>query len=354
MAQQGPFSFEDGTRRRTVEENTIPFVDSQPQTLRLRPVGYLSGIRAQVALTLQTNGPLAFTGDALIQLGRAALARVVVSTNMQANLVNCSAHGLNLLSYISAPYGYSSDALDDEVVSAPAGAGQHTLFFEVMIPIALNDGVNYTMGLLNLQNDDVSVDLRFEWANMRSLFADPTNLVAVNGFAAVELTYYDVPDLASYLQPTLDTLIQITETVDSITIGTGEHVYPIPKGNVQAQVIHQITEGATAVTFASPANAAGKITTYELKMQGSTTDSKGQAYLLAHESRKRYGRKLPAGVIVNDALWDTNKPGQFDLGYQLLDTAQFTKLDSIIAVQGLNSGNSKLRTIRREIVRLYE
>lgn len=344
--------FENGTRRRTKILNTIPFVDSQPVTLRLDNVGYLAYIRLQVFLQVTATAATAYTGDALIQLARAYLPRVVLGTNMQANIVTSSAHGLLLQSIISAPGVYGSDSLSDELVAAPAGAGTSNLWFEVMVPVSLNDGTNYTLGLLNLQNDDVSADLRLEWANAKSLYATPANVTGVTGYAIPELVYYDVPNPAQYMQPPLNYLVTITETVDSVTIGTGEHVYPIPRGNVLVSIIHQLTEGTTAVTYASPVNAAGKLSTYELRMQGSTTDAKTFAYMLDHESRRRYGRNLPAGTVINDALWDVGRPGVFDQGYQLLDSGQFNKLDSVFAVTGLNANTTKLRTIRREIVRL--
>lgn len=346
-------SFEEGTRRRSKTLNSIVYVDGQPQTLRLDNIGYLAAIRLQVFLQITATAATAFTGDALIQKMRAILPRIVLGTNMQANIVTASAHGLNLQSLIGAPGFYQSSIHTDEVNTAPAAAGTQNVWFEVYIPVSLNDGKNYTLGLLNLQNDDVSADLRLEWAAVKSLFATPANITGCTGYAVPELIYYDVPDPSQYMQPNLGYLCTITETLDTVTIGTGEHVYPIPRGNVLVSAIHELSDSGALLTFNSPINAAGKIGTYELRMQGSTTDYKQPAWLSAHESRRRYGLAIPDGVIVNDALWDIGHPGVFDLGYQVIDSAQFNKLDSIISVQGA-ANTTKLRTIRREIVRLTD
>lgn len=316
---QAILPFEEGTRRRSIELNSIPFVDAQPQTLRLPNVGYLSEIKLKVYLRFDTSKSLNFVGDGLNQAARAILRRVVLSTNMQANIVACSAHGLNLLSLALSPYGYRSSELKDEKTDKPTKSGTHEIWFETIVPVALNQSTNYTLGLINLQNDDVSADLRLEWSGLSEVFEDAaTSITNVIGYAVPELTYYDVPDLATYAQPPLNYIVTTQEDVDAINIGSGEHVYPLPRGNVLAQAIHEITENGLNVDYESPIKPNGALATYELRMQNGVTDFKAHAYAMAHEARRRYGLDIGEGRVYNDALYDVAAVGQFDLGYQLL------------------------------------
>jgi len=346
--------FEAGTRRRRVKLNTLPFVDGQTVNMRLPQVGLLQKITLKVFLTGTATGATAYTGDAIIASARQIINRIRLSTNTQANIVNSSAWGLNMLSYISAPYNCSSDRLASEQVSAPAGAGTWQAYFEVEIPVTLNDGINYTLGLLNLQNDDVSADLFIEWGSAAGLWNTPANMGALTGSIQPILQYMDVPDVSAYMQPPLSYIVLVREQVDSITIGTGEHRFVVPRGNVYTQLLHQLTDNYAPIIPAYPMNPTGKITDIELRMQGSTTDERVPAIVMQGEQRRRYGVDLPAGAYAIDELWDTDLPGRFEQGYQLLDSAQFTDLAVIFNIQGVTATNSKCRTITREIVRLAQ
>lgn len=353
MAQKQILPFSAGTRRRKVQLASIPYVENQNQDIRLPKVGYGAEISLRVFLQASAAAAAAFTGDAAYKKARAVLKGVFVQSNQATQIVQASAWGLNLLSYTLA----GSDQMPDElsirdINVAPAGAGQFNISFRVTIPLSFNQGLNYTTGLLNLQNDDVETTLALNWGSFRNLFDDPDKISNTTGYAVPVLTYYDVPSPMDYMQPPMNVICKIAEQVDPIS-ANGEYTYQVSRGNIYSHVIHQIiNNGAPAETYVPGSAETGNVKTLELRMQKAITDFKVPAYDLDDEATRRYGARPPKGTLYIDNASDTDQKGRWELGYNFLDSAQYSSLDHLIDLQNMSGSGSQLLTVTRQLIRL--
>jgi len=235
---------------------------------------------------------------------------------------------------------------------APLQAGTNYIQFRVDLPIAYNQDLNFDLGLVNAQNDDVTWEWNVDFGQFASLIDDPNKVTGVDGFIQPILHHYDAvgPGVA---MPELGHVIKISTDTQNIVTQNGTHVLSLPRGNAYAQMIHFITNGGVPATVQVPYIApSGNLLNYALMMQDSTVDEQLPVWYLMEEQRKRYGQNLPAGVIVMDNTYDTGFPGRFQTGMQILDTADFSELDVRLDVQNMQASNSKILTIRREIVTL--
>ncbi len=343
-----PFAMGTSRRRNTLA--SVPYVDSQTQDVLLPKQGYLSMIRLRVFLTANASAATAFAA-ANFRGAYGAIPQLSVETNQAAQVYIASAWMTRVLSFMSPNRLWEDSLAPDVSLSAPGGAGAFNISFLLEIPIALNRGLNFDAGLISLQSDDVEVRLKINWASFPSLFATPANITAVSGFAVPEIEYYEVPDPNAYAQPGLDYLLKTTETSQDI-LSTGENRWQWPRGNTYMQVVHQIIlNNAPATSLVPLIRPAGDVKTLELRLQQGVNQERVTAYNLDTEQKRRYGQSLPQGVYAYDALFDTDFPGRFELGYMFIDSAAYTDLQHIFDLNNAPA-NSKLFTLRREFVKL--
>lgn len=351
--QRQMFPFSAGTRRRETQLPSIPYVENQSQDIRLPKVGYASGLTLYVFLRANAAGAAAFAGEAAYKKARAVLRSIILQNNQATQIVQASAHGLNLLSYTLAGTHMTPDEHSPEDVQiAPAAAGEFHIRFRVTVPIAFNQGLNYTTGLLNLQNDDVETTLMLNWGGFGNLFDDPGKISNVRGYAVPVLTYYDVPDPMQFMQPPMNVICKISEQTDPIS-ANGEYTFNIPRGNVYTHLIHQVVLNNTpASTYMPGINEAGVIKSLEFRMQKAVTDFKAPAYHLREQAAVRYGRPTPEGTLYVDNASDTDSKGRWELGYNMVDSVQFSALEHLIDLQNVPGSNSQLTTVSRQLIRL--
>lgn len=349
-AQLAPF--ESVSRFHRKQMPVQPVLDSQSVGDRIKKLGYAGRLQLNVFLKIQLNAPASYVRDAVYAGARALIKRVTFGTSQAALLVNADAWSLHLLSYVDTGLNFDTSRTTHDTSLSPLAAGLNYVQFRVDLPIAYNQDLNYDLGLVNVQNDDVTWEWNVDFGSFGSLIDDANKVTNVDGFILPILHHYDGvgPGVA---MPELGHVVKISTDTQNIVTQNGTHVLDLPRGNAYAQLLHFVTNGGVPATVQVPyTNPGGNLLNYGLWMQDSTVDEQLPVWFLMEEQRKRYGQPLPAGVIVMDNTYDTGFPGRFQTGMQILDTSDFTELQVKLDVQNMNPGNSKILTVRREIVTL--
>lgn len=353
MAQQEMKPFERGTRRRRNTVTSLPYLENQQVDVLLPKTGILQRVRLAVFMQATASAATAFAATNW-RGALGILPGITLETNQATQIFQGDAWSARLISFLQPQRLYESSLVPDTLIIAPAGAGVFNISFSLEIPVSLNDGLNWTLGALNLQSDDVEVRLKLTWGSFQNLFAVPGNISLISGLCIPEYQYLDVPDPTQFALPDLR-YIHKTSLSSQDILADGDTRYVIPRGNIYTRLIHQIiVNNAPATTFKPNIRPAGNVQTMQLLLQQGVIDEKNFGYFLEMEQRRRYAQQLPQGVFVMDNLYDTDIPGRFEFGYNLLDSNAYSDIQQIFGLQNTVLGSSKIWTIRQELVELLD
>jgi len=348
--------FRGNARQRIAPIGSFPFNPGGRISLELPRVGYLSGLHIQFAGGIVRNvGDTGNFSDVFFNI----LRRLSVNLNIGSALIyDVSGHGTNLLNQAMS-FNYAADMGGDSAAALPAPldltADPHVfggvptvpnagspLVFSYWIPIALNDGLNFNVGLINLQAPEIRCTLDIQMGVVADLFAagsviTGTSLTPATGLN-VHYLYYEVPNPDFVAIPPY-IVHRVLEERQSIA-ANGDQLYTVPRQGTLQRLIHNvIINGATS---------DGDVD--ELKLRVNKTD---EVYRMTQSlnrwlSRMRYGHKVPRGAFYHD-FWraaDLNASGDYR---DTIDTEQISTLESIVSIfpgTVLGVGNNFLDTVR--------
>jgi len=346
--------FRGNARQRIADIGRFPFTPGGRLSIELPRVGYLAGLYIRFAGVLtrgaQDTGNFS---DMFFNLMR----RLSVNLNIGSALIyDVSGHGTNLLNQAMS-FNYAADMggtgtaalpapLDetaDPVVwqGDPAAGASNGLVFTWWIPIALNDGINFNIGLINLQAPEIRCTLDLQMGTVADLFAPGstiTNSVLSASNIDVAYEYYEVPnpDFVS-IPPFI--VHRVLEERQSIA-ANGDQVYTVPRQGTLQRLIHNVIINGVTNHYA----------TTSLRIRVNKTDDvyRYQSSLNRFLSRMRYGHKVPRGAFYHD-FWraaDVNATGDYR---DTVDTEQISTLESIVSTDPgtvLGIGNNFLDTTR--------
>ena len=240
MAQQVQLQpFANGTRQRIQKIGVIPFAAGQPaQSLELPRVGCVNRIHIQFRGTVTKGGAAALADSS----PWAIINRLRVNANLgAASIVDVSGYGL----YAIQPTlkgGYSAANINapnaataaSDFYAAPSAAGGPVPFeFSLIVPVAINNGAQFDMGLIQLQSPTLRTTLDVVWGQLTDYAADCT---AITGALHVAYEFYEVPDLSKYALPKFMLCRTLEETVN--VTNTGEVAYNVPHQGVVLNATH--------------------------------------------------------------------------------------------------------------------
>ncbi len=352
--QKAPFR--GNARQRITRLGDFPFVPGQRLSVEIPRVGYLAGIHIQFAGTLTRGAE--DTGNFSDQFYN-LLRRITLDVNLGAGvLYDVSGHGTNLLNQ-GMSFNYAGDLGGDGGAALPApldatadihvfagtpAAGQtaQPLVFSYWLPVAMNDGLNFNIGLLLLQAPEIRAGRVIQMGTITDLFAPGaviTNTTLPGSpMLRIHILYYEVPNpdfvgIPPYI------VHRCLEDVQQIT-ANGDQVYVMPRqGTIQRVIQSVVINGLTDDADVD-----------ELKVKVNKTD---EVYRMSQSvnrwlSRMRYGHKVPRGAFYHD-YWraaDLNASGDYR---DTIDTEQISTLEFILSTFAgtvLGVGNNSLSTIR--------
>lgn len=204
-----------------------------PQTLEVPRVGFLSGILVTV------RGDVTLAGGAMSDLGPwNLLRRLRLETNLGAtSIVDVSGYGAFLANnHRTLGVTGTGDTSDAAGRTYRFNTGTDGVLLHYWVPVAMNDGANFSVGMLNLQAPEIRVTLTL----------DPVADIATvhTGASApalsYELTYYyyevPSPHLAKWPPLILHRTLEDSQPIST----TGEQIYTVPRQGTVLQLTHLV------------------------------------------------------------------------------------------------------------------
>jgi hypothetical protein len=335
-------------------------------SIELPRVGYLAGLLVQVGGFLsRTAGDSGAFSTQYFNI----VNRLQLNLNIGASQIfDVSGHGTNLLNQAMS-FNYAADlgghgapgapllpfadpAVWDGVDTIPQT--NQDLIFTYWIPIAMNDGLNFNVGLINLQAPEIRATLDITMGALADLFVPGavltgTSVTAFGGaagqmLAQVSYLYYEVPnpDLVQIPPYIVHRVIQERQAIQA----TGDQLYTVPRMGQLQRLIHSVQ--INGVLDGANVN--------DLVIRVNKTD---EIYRMANSvnrwlSRMRYGHTVPQAAFYHD-WWraaDLNAAGDFR---DVIDSEQISTLESIVSIDPttvLGVGNNFLDSIREFTQRL--
>lgn len=334
--------FRNGTRQRIADvdspSSSVAFQAGGNFTFTLPKVGYLN------CLLVHFNGAMT-TGAGYVASAAAPFGIIdrhtVIGNQGSSEFFDVSGIGTH---YIQRTYGYGNTTVgaSADVYSQPANGVNAAAPLNVswLVPIAMNNGVEFDKGLINLQAPETTITYKGTFATLANMTADGlgTGITSITGTLTVQYLYYEVPDPTRYAQPPV---MFVRWLEDSIAVhGTGDNKYTIPRQGILLNMIHVLKlNGAVSDAWDS----------WALKF------NKGDMPYVIYRARQRlleryrYGLNSPTGVVFLDFM---NAFGVVNGGdaRDAVDTEENAVTESIVRVSSgaaLGANNNTLTTIRR-------
>lgn len=332
-------AFDENTRQNLRDIPSITITGNRGQAI-LPKTGFLARIHCHVngTLTVVLGGGTA----ALDVLGPWNLFnRVRAAINGGKEVYSVSgpgAHWVHLLQnwkYVPDESGLASNPAHSALVfAAPTASGANTWDFGFTIPIAPND--DEMLGGFIVQTEAAQSTLTFDFNQTISSLSATVAPVLVTGAATATFTgtvtplveTFDIPPDQT-LWPPVQALHIINENVQPIA-QTGDQIIDLLKDNIYLQVIHHLV--ANAVPASTIFDRA------KIAVQRSVFPYDLPARNMLQLQRYRYGRDLPAGLLVHD-FFDQGSPnyGSFRDVIAAVDLTEFQSIVSISSGTTLGS-----------------
>ena len=319
--------------------------NSALNSIKLPDIGYLNHmwIRITGTMTLSSGGALKNEGPFNI------FKKIVVESNEGGtDIVNVSGYGLFLQNLIGLERGFAPNkaGVGDttphvDLYRAGVASGANTWVLWLCVPIALNQGLNRGVGVVNLQARELQMNLKITTEDGANVV---TNFTSFAGTIDVYYGHFGVPQHFVNGQQVIEVppLIRVrtVEQIDAITnVGQSLNI-EIPHDGSLLSIIHEIViDGARS----------DLIDGIKLVFNDDATPFDWDRGLLRMQARMHYGIELPVGVYVQDFFAASQHVNDGDTP-DLIDTRGIALIQSRIAIGAtavLGSGNNFVRTIRR-------
>ncbi len=329
QAQQPLVPFRQAAREHIDFVGTIPFVAGQVGRVDLPQVGLVNEVFVIVkgTMTLGTGG-----GTITPDGPWALVNQLRLFLNTGVDIYRLSGYQAFIESYLRKE---SFNASQISTFPTAAGANAWTLFFS--IPVAINNGLNFSQGLINLATQGLRATVEITWGTLADAVSNATSFV---GAAEVWYRYYELPDPRRVAYPRLDVIHRLINDRMAIT-GTGEQRYLLPEQGQLLQLVH-------IVRLNGVRNSA------DVRRLDLVVNKASYLYRVSADVQRwlhqfRYTQALPVGVFVWDLFHAQNDVTQGD-ARDAIHTEQVATIESVVDISPtatLGAANNFLDSILR-------
>jgi hypothetical protein len=343
------------TRQRYIRSgNPLAYTGfNQLQQMNFTQVGYVDRLIVQHSFQITDTAAVPATAAAAAGLGPWSLVkRLTLQTNLGTSTVfDTSGWGAFQVGKLydrdvdlGTAYG-TADTVDPLFAYPVTGYVQNvakTINFCHVIPVALNDGDQFTIGLLNLQAPEIQATLSINIGQPADILATADTLT-LTGTSTVFQEFYEVPNPAARVAAPKRILHRWVEDGTTPITVAGENIYTLPRQGKLLRLVHwAILNGVLDTKTAD---------VLQFNLVANQTDFIYRKDTLSFliEQRIRYGLKaLPPGVYAWDffnASQAVNRGGNRDI----IDTQKISVLESrCILASGvvLGANNNQLAAVR--------
>lgn len=347
-------AFDENTRQNLRDIPQIAITGSRGQAI-LPKTGFLARIHVHVS------------GTQTIVLGGGTAALDVLGPYNMFNRVRCAINGGKEVYSVSGPGAHWVDSVANRiskpnesnlavapahaasVYNAPTAAGANLWEFGFTIPIAPND--DEMLGGFIVQTEAAQSTLGFDFNPTQYSLSASVSPVLTTGAATASFVgnitalveTFDIPPDRT-LWPPVQALHIITENTQTLTVG--DNTVDLLKDNIYLQILHHL--------MAAAAPSSTIFDRMKLAVQRSVFPYDIPAKNLLQLQRYRYGRDLPAGLLINDFFYQ-GKPnyGSFRDVIAAMDLTEFQSVVTI-TTGTVVTAPSVLTTISRMLEPLKE
>jgi len=329
--------FRQNTRQKFASAGSdLTYGTGSSLSMTLPKVGYLSKIY------IRFNGSITATSAGADTITYAKFGPWSVLRNINFNmnsgkqtLIDASGYEMFLHQSTRKKSGRTDQQTDSDFYAAPATGSAQAMRLTWEIPIAVSDGQNFAVGLVNLQAPELQATLNLTCA---AALADiGSNISTLTGTFNVAYEYYEVPDPSRVSQPAIVVHKIISQA--TAVASTGDNRVEIPRGGTLLRVL-QILEcnGAKSDAYDS----------VEIILNKTQSMAKLDRWNAKFRNRQQYGYVLPTGVFCWDFqnAWDQCE--ESDLR-DALDTERVTTTEFVTRVTAgttLGTNNNFIYSVR--------
>lgn len=342
-----PAKFRTGAaRHRESLVYPITYAAGKSSTQLLNPWGYLSELQIlfQLAIVVGTGGTVtdndAAQSNFLPQIGlRSPQGEQIWSSNSR-----------DLTDFAYRLNRSTSPFTDPNYVAwTPGAAGTYNINFRLRIPVALDDGSNFDLGLLQRQINSNQFALTFTMAQASDLVGSGTcAITSITGTFYIEEVYYDAVrpgqtvNGAPLSEPSFAQYIRLRSTnLGALVNGTNNVKYDT--GPVLVDAMHRIINNSKADS------TVANVQQIQLKANGGTEYDTRTGNRIVFDQADHLGKALRAGVYHEDFCDDTQMVNA-TMARDMINSNQATQLSFFVNYTGTPSGYSDIQTIYRELV----
>jgi hypothetical protein len=338
-AQKPKRPFRDGTRQRFVPVTSIPYAAGQAATpIYLPKTGFVNAL----ILTLTGTMTLSNTGTLTDDGAYALFNRIKFGLNQGSqNLFDTTGYGAYLVQRWlrqgndPTKAGSGDTTPNADIYAAPVASGANVWQLSLRIPIALNDGRDFDIGIINVQSPQVQALLQIQWGNPLDAVSLATGFV---GTLTVGYEAYDVPDQTLYDNPPVFIVRTIEEDLPFSNLGDVPYTYPSLGVILQDHIIHRIN-GARSDVFDG------------VRIRANLNDEVYNQIRsqMKYLGRMRNGLNPITGVVSYDwyNAWEQMSAGDDRDAFDSERLASLQAISTISSTAVLGANNNKVTHVRR-------
>lgn len=321
----------------------IPFADGGNNQIDLPRVGYLSAIWINLRGTLNLGAAGAFA-----DLGPwNAIRRLQVTANFGGASIWDSSGYMCYLASSGAYPNFLPDAGDTRSLTPPVdnyqaglAMGNNTYSLWYCLPIAVNQGLNFDIGLILLQSTTVTLTVQLNFGNAAGdIVVSLGGGTGFSGTAHIYYDYYEVP-AGNVRQPPLIICRSLEES--QVVTATGETKYEVPNGGTLIRMDTLLRLNSLRV------DTLDYVRLY-LNQTETRFDMERQFFRMTN--RRLSGMHLPVGGYRWSFL-DAFASGVEEVGDSMnaIDTEEIAELEFAYFIpSGLGGSGNEIRFLRRII-----
>src|SRR6185369_2558079 len=321
--------FRDNTRQRRQDIDSLTWATSSTLTRELPRVGYLNRIWVQ----LQATVALSSAGALHTRGAHNIVNRFKVNLNLGSNLLfDCSGPMAAVYSDLQQRganvrlAGVGATTADADIYSAPVAMGNNSAVLTWCIPVALNNGDEFDIGLIDLQSSQTRVTLEITTGAPTDY---STNATTVTGTFYVAYEYYEIPYESDVAQPPFVIVRTLEESVPINAVG--DVTYEIPKMGILYQLVNEV------ILNSSRSNS---IDSQRLTFNRTDTIYNDRRWFTRARNRFDYAWDPATGIYIHDLWHGSNRVSTGDLR-DAIDTERVSTIQDIVTVSsGASLGSS--------------